>query len=303
LWLTAKIRRLELDRHLVNLAPGPLSALWQKFQPSGRVHVDATLEFDGQDWTPDVSIECLDAAFSYHKFPYRLAECTGRATLADDTLEANLTAYADSRPVRIACRLSDPAGTPYGWVEASCDNVPFDQKLYGAMTDQARSAVRSFRPQGTMNCYYRSWRDGPQSPPHRRLVATLNRVRVEHDKFPYPMSNVRGTLEMLDDHWTCRDAEGTNDTAVVACNGQWTCGPSGGSLALNLTGKNVPLEEELRDALSEPDMRKLWDELRLQGMVDLDVRISREHAGQRPTVAVDAVPHADKTSIEPTFFP
>jgi hypothetical protein len=301
--LEAAIRQLEFDRQLAEALPERLSDAWQKFLPAGRVNADLKLEWDGQAWKPEVTLDCLDASFSYYRFPYRLTQCTGSVVLKDDLLAADVTAYAGSQPVRVACRLADPLGDPYGWVEASGQNIPFDQKLYEAMTEKTRAVVRSFEPQGTANCFYRSWRDDPQSPHHRRLVASLNRVRVQYDKFPYPMTGVRGTLELVDDEWTFRDLEGTNDTAVVTCQGRWNCNPEAGDLDLYLNGENVPLEEELRDALQNPNMRKLWNDLRVQGMIDADVRIQRRPGQQKPSVAVLARPQSEKTSMEPTCFP
>ena len=301
--LDAKIRQLEIDRQLAGILPEQLRQSWQKFLPAGRVNADLVIAYDGRNWKPEVSLECLDASFSYHKFPYRLARCTGSVVLKDDVLAAELAAYAGSRPVRVACRLSDPFGVPCGWVEAAGDEIRFDEPLYEAMNEQTRAVVRSFDPQGTFNCFWRSWRDNPQSLPHRRLVASLNRIRLRYDKFPYPMSGVCGTLEMLDDRWTCRGMEGRNDTAVVTCEGSWGSGAETGTLDLRLAGRSVPLEEELRDALARPDIRRLWNDLRPQGAVDLDVQICRRPDQPRAGVTVTARPQSEKTSIEPVRFP
>ena len=130
LHLNANVRRLELDEHLAAALPQSAATAWQKFQPGGEVDADVMLVYDGQAWKPQVTLKCLDVSFSYVEFPYRVTQCSGTVVLKDGLLTANVAGRAGSQPVHMAARLSDPFGTPCGWVEATGDDLPFDQKLY-----------------------------------------------------------------------------------------------------------------------------------------------------------------------------
>ena len=59
---------------------------------------------------------------------------------------------------------------------------------------------------------------------------------------------------------------------MVTCTlGRLTTSPAEDRLELELHAQNVPLEEELRDALN-PSQQQLWDSLQPHGRVDVDVR-------------------------------
>jgi hypothetical protein len=107
---------------------------------------------------------------------------------------------------------------------------------------------------------------------------------------------------MLDDHWTFRDLEGNNDTGRIRCNGHLEPAPGGHELRLRLIGEEVPLEEELRDALP-PAMRQVWDDLRPQGAVDLDVEVHYLTGQEKLDVGLRAWPREDRVSIQPVCFP
>ena len=72
---------------------------------------------------------------------------------------------------------------------------------------------------------------------HQHLLLAANRCSIRYDKFPYPLSDIRGTLEMFDGNWTFRNLEGSNDKARVTCEGQLTPGLQGNELVLNFDGQ------------------------------------------------------------------
>src|SRR5262249_25069205 len=159
--------------------------------------------------------------------------------------------------------------------------------------------LHSLNPQGTFNFFARYWRDDAQRPDvHQHVMVALNRCALCYEKFPYPLANIRGNVEMVDGQWTFRGLEGTNDTGVVTCQGHLTPTPDGQQLVLYFTGKKVPLEEELRDALP-PNMQKLWQCLQPRGEIDLTTEVTYWPHLRKLGVKVNASPRPDTTSIEP----
>lgn len=302
--LRAEIRQLDLDPQLNEVLPDVLRAQWSKYSPAGQVHINATLDYDGRDWRAEASVECLKVSFSYYKYPYRLEHAKGSVELKDDVLRVNLLGYSGSQPVRVTAEGYSPLTRPYGWLEAKGENLPLDEKLFAAIPEPSRSVVRSLDPRGTLGVSLRVWRERPEEPLHRHLVVGLNRCFAQYQKFPYPMNNVRGTLEMLDGVWSFRDLEATNETGFITCEGRLVPTAEAGrsELFLKFRGTNVPLNEPLRDAL-RLDIQRLWAAMRPQGSVDLDVEVRYLTGEPSMDVLLRAEPRGTSTSIEPVHFP
>ncbi len=301
--LEATGKRLRLDDQLVSVIPESLRSHWFKYLPQGEIDADLKLWSDGKVWKPEIAIRCRDVSFTYHKFPYRLAQGGGHISLRDDVLKLQLTAYSGAQPVRIDGQIFHPGEHFTGSVVVEGDNIPFDEKLMQAMPDKAREVLRSLNPQGTLNFYTRHWRDDGQRPDvHQHVQVGLNRCSLCYEKFPYPLSNIRGTVEVLDDHWTFRNLEGLNDTGYVTCQGELGPTEHGPRLALTFVGQKVPLEEELRDSLP-PNMQRVWTGLRPHGLVDVTTDIVYWSVPRSMEVRVQANPRDETVSIEPVCFP
>ena len=309
--LSARVTDLELNRGMMDVLPGEYREKWLHFMPAGRINVDATLDYDGWRWTPaKLTVDCLDVAFRYHKFPYRMEQCTGLISLADDVLSVNLVAYGGSRPVEIRGRLFQPLTAPRGRFDVTGEGLELDEKLFSAMKEKPQLVVRSLDPRGTIDFNFAIFTEVPGQAPKKSLSVSLNRCSIRYAKFPYPLGNIQGRLEMRserpkEDYWTFHDLKGTNDTATVECEqGSLTSIHGDAVLDLRFKASDVPLEEELRDALGHPNMSRLWNDFKLQGKVTLsDLAVSYESGWERPSVSFKATPHERGTSIEPACFP
>ena len=306
--LDAAIADLELNDRLRSVLPAPLCEVWDQYAPAGRVHARLKLECDGKRWTPQlVAVDCIDLAFAHHKFPYRLKNATGWLRWENDRLALDLTAYGGSRPVRIWGEVDHPTSEPTFTINARGDDLAFDKPFFDALRTlpgKAHEVVVSLRPRGTFDFSWQMRRAAPQGPVHKHLQVGLSGGSIRYDKFPYPLGNVRGLIEMNDDEWTFRNLTATNDTGTVTCRGHLVPCPEGHELVLRFTGSKIPLREELRDALGPSNMRQLWNDLKLQGVVDLPEVVMRHRTGDPyPEIRVLAEPVGQTTSIEPVWLP
>ena len=93
---------------------------------------------------------------------------------------------------------------------------------------------------------------------------------------------------------------------MVTVTGSLTPTPQMDVLALHIDAKNVPLEEELRDALP-PAQRQIWNALRPRGNVDMVAEVGYNSQVRKPSIDLQIVPRDDATSmgtsIEPVSFP
>ncbi|MHC4406841.1 MAG: AsmA family protein, partial [Planctomycetota bacterium] len=313
MWLDAQVRQLELNRQLRDILPDPLRAEWDHYRLEGRIDADVKLAHDGNVWRPRVSIQCLNVSTAYHEFPYPLENATGLVELKNDTLTFSLTGYSGSRPIQVWGEASHPGPGAVFWLKAQGEDLPIDEKVFDALravSGKTHDFISSFHPHGPASFFWHVHRDEPGQPSNKHLTITLNGCSVKYDEFRYPVSNIRGTIRMNgrtgmgDDLWEFIGLEGTNDTARVTCRGELRPTPEGKWLALSFTGTDVPLEEELRDALPQANVRQLWDNLTLRGMIDVKDLEVRYLVGQgKPRVSFRAVPHSEKTSIKLVHFP
>ncbi len=299
--LRAEARRLTLDSKLLEILPDRWQQEWHKFLPSGEVDLDVKLGFDGTAWHPELVCKCLNASFSYHKFPYRLERTRGTLELKDGRLKTNLVAASESAQLRLVGETQVLPEPGPSWFEIRGEEVRFDEKLLSAMPGTASNIVRALNPYGKFNIFGRFWR-GDDAVEHKHLALNLSQCAVRFDKFPYPLDNIRGVIEMNDSEWTFRELHGSNGTARITCSGKLFPTPTGPELHLHFGGAQVLLEDELRDALS-PAARQLWTALKPQGTINLETQV-RFCAGD-PAIGlwVRAEPVGESVSIEPTYFP
>ncbi len=268
--LEARVQRLRVDREFARLLPSALAGVWDEYSPQGLVDVDLHLDFDGRQWQPRAQITCHDVSFVYHEFPYRLQRTQGQITLARDVVSIELGAFASEQPVTINGRFDHVSSAPTGWLEiASPRPIPLDEKLLNAVVDaDARRVLESLRPGGALTIAGRFERRHPDGPTHRLVKIDLHNCTMRYDRFAYPLGSIRGTIVWDDQGWTFQNLSGRNRSGYIECHGSWTPTDDGGSLlTLNFTGTEIPLEDDLRDAL-HPSAQRVWRELRPQGALD-----------------------------------
>ncbi len=249
-----------------------------------------------------MTVRCLNVSFTHYKFPYRLEHGTGTITLADDVLQANLTAASGNQLVHVDARWQHPLAVPVGGMEVKGDDLPLDAKLLAALPERSRAVARALDLRGTISFRYNLWRQSPEENVHQHLDVRANRCWVRYEKFPYEVADVHGTLTATDGDWKFRGLEGSNGHTRVTCDGEMTAAPTGHDLSLRFRASDVPLADPLRDAL-RPALQQVWNDLRPRGMIDLAAEIRYQDGPRLLNVTVRVEPHSEITSIEPTRFP
>lgn len=301
--LTGNIKRLRLDEDLFRCLPSSVQTVWNKFLPAGEVDLDLELVYEGGVWRPNAVVQCRNLDFTYEKFPYRLEHGQGTISLRDKKLSIDLTTEGGSRGVRVRAELQNPGPRALGWVEIVGSDLPVSARLLEALPEKARRPIEALHPSGKFQLLWRSWRDDPNvRKMHAHMLLSVSEGAIRFQRFPYPLANIRGTVEMLDDRWTFRDLEGTNDSGFVTCKGEMVRVPDGNELTLHFAGTDIQLEEELRDALSKRG-QKLWGALRPRGRIDLASDVKYRSSDRSLDLQVRIEPLGKTASIEPIAFP
>jgi hypothetical protein len=312
--LTLSADQLLLEPRLSAALPAQLLDVWSSFDPEGPVDVDLALSYDGRNWTPDLTIDSRGASFAYSGYRYRIHDCAGRVQLKDDVCTIDVTGAAAGRPVRFAGTIRHPGENYTGEIEVTLDGaVPIDEVLLSALDPAAQRVVRSLNPRGMITFHGRFGRQDPQTAQiESSFDIGLLDCAMRYDKFAYPIDHIRGRLHYENGDWTFRDLEGHNDSGYIVCNGSWRGGGAGqGSLLkLNFVGTDIPLEDELRDAMSG-EAQRVWAGLRPRGAVDhVNVELAYTTADKHLSLDVTAQKWKRKSdadgramSIDPTWFP
>ncbi len=302
--LRVEVERLLVGRHWEPFLPASLASQWSKLLPAGEVDLHAAFRRHQGTLGTDLSLRCRNVSLTYYRFPYRVDRMVGTVTYDDGKVSMHLAGLAGGHPVHVEgnADLSRP-GKP-GRIEVRGEGMRIDDALLAALPASQAEVVRRLRATGTFDFAFRHDRDpGLERGFANSLGLRLSRCTLAYAGFPYPLSNVSGSIRMEGKRWTIRDVTGVNDTGIVRCTGMLDQdGPQGGELTLHLTGTRVVLEPELRDALP-PGMRRIWDDVDPRGTAEFTARV-RHRVGERMTdVELEATPVGDSVSIEPAWFP
>jgi hypothetical protein len=302
--LLVDAERLVVGRQWEALLPPALAAQWSKLLPAGEIDVRAELRRRDGAIDPDVAVRCRNVSLTHYRFPYRVDRTVGTVTFKGRALNLHLTGQAGGHPVHVAGTIDTAVAGGRGFVEVSGDGMRIDDALLAAMPPRSADVLRALRGSGSFDFVFRHDR-GPGLPRgwSNSLGIRLANCSLSYAGFPYPLSNVAGTIRMEDGRWTIQDLVGSNDTGVVRCTGGLEpVGDDDGVLTLALAGRGVVLERELRDALPA-GMHRIWDDLDPRGSADFQATVRHRVKARRTQVELQATPQADSVSIAPSWFP
>jgi hypothetical protein len=302
--LLVEAERLVVGRHWEGLLPAALASQWSKLLPAGEIDVRAQLARRGGVLDRNVSIRCRNVSLTHYRFPYRLDRTVGTVLLEGDAVTIHLTGQAGGHAVQVQGAFRPGDGGTVGTLEVRGDGMRIDDTLLAAMPPRSADIVRALRGAGTFDFVFRHDR-APQLPGGyaNSLGIRLVQCSLSYAGFPYPLSNVSGTIRMDRGHWTIKDITGSNDTGVVRCSGMLLPqGEDDGELTLQLVGTGVVLEPELRDSLPE-GMRQIWDDVDPRGNAEFTATVRHHVKLRRTEVELEATPQGDTVSIEPAWFP
>ncbi len=302
------LENILLDKKLYHVLPNALKNQWDKFQPAGIVDAQVQATFDGQQWRPVAKLTGKKLAFESDKFRYRVKDGSGtmvytpREQDRPAVLDINLVGTGGGQPLQFVGQVFDPRPGALGWVEVTGKNVEIERRMIAALPEKARRVIESMHIQGKFDVRWRLDRtQRGQLKPHTSLRLELIDCRVHYEKFPYPLRGIQGLVLAEDQRWTFRDLS-TTGTKSVQCQGYLHPTAEGSTLSLQFTGSQLPLEDDLRQALS-PAVQQVWEVLHPRGNVDLYANVSYATGQGKPTIRVAISPRPESTTIQPKFFP
>ena len=306
--LGLRLENVALNKKTYHALPPVLQDQWDKFQPTGIVDAEAQATFDGQKWVPVVKLTGRDLTFESDKFRYRVKDGYGsmsftpRNEVNPATLDIDLVGYAGGQPLQFKGQVFDPRPESLGWIEVTGSNLEIEDRMIAAMPGKARRVIESIHPQGKFNLQWRLDRtELGQVKPHTTLRLELVDCRVDYEKFPYPLRGINGLVEAKDQHWTFSELV-SGGSRHVECYGYLQPGSRGNELLLSFKGHQLPLDDDLRQALP-PAVRQAWKALHPRGNINLHADVSHVTGLTKPIIRVAIQPIKESTTIQPKFFP
>jgi hypothetical protein len=294
--------------------------IYERFQPSGSADVTLQLRPAGREpWQRRLRIEPRGMNATYEKFIYTLEGITGSLELLaggpeGDVWSMDLTGHASGkRPVRVKGEVRGPRPCHTVVIDVWGDDIPLDDRLQFALDklsqgDGARTnfgdLARSFEPTGLANFRVRVHRDVPNDRYQNHFVIFFHHAGVRYREFPYRLEDVSGTLEIRpDSSWEFRDFRGRHGETTFQTSGR--CRRREDGIRMEVHGRNVHLDRDLKDALLQPELQAVWAKFDPSGRIDCDGVIDLPPAppGGKAKPLIDLTVQARGCTVRPVFFP
>ena len=282
--LTVNVRNLRFDDQLVEaLSPflnDATEQLLSKFDYEGTTDLHAVLSCRNGTWHPKTAeMHISEIGFAYHDFPYRLDRLAGNLFIDESaTLYFRFTTKQDAAlKAVIEGHYSNLFVDPAGKVEIIGEDIPIDPKLIRALPSAVQQVANSLNPTGKLKSRLLFELPPGDVPLNKQFGIDLDHVSLRYDYFPYPLREVTGSLTFDGNVWQFRDVSGTNGSAVVKGNGELR--PIGSiydaaqEFVLHISAEELPIDDQITQALLNPDQRQLLQSMNANGKVNLDAQI------------------------------
>jgi hypothetical protein len=302
------VKHLALCQELFERLPKEhFEKLHRMFNPRGPVTLTFRCACRGDRWErKHCVLHPENVSVCFDRFPYPVERLTGSldVDLLKDLYQVDLQAFSGSRPVMIKGTWHEFGTKADVKLDIFAKGIPIDEKLLTALKEapKLQDLARSFHAtgRGDGRALIRHTPGTPADKYCNEYHVQFQDAAVKWDQFPYPLENVSGVLDIYPSYWEFHDFQGTRHGGTVAVRGR-SDGPGGeGRLVIDLDGRSVSLDADLRAALrTMPGLAKAWDTFAPAGRMDFTARI--DHSLGKPQ-ELDVELGVRGCSIEPHFF-
>lgn len=297
------------DRQLFAEWPAAPARVLNELNPRGLV--DLHFAFSGDDAIRQrrCLVEIRQGEFELARFPYPVSHCVGTVRLEEEHCQVNVQALEAGQLVDIRGEAWGLLSRPTFDFRFTCDGfLPFNDKLLQALQRYPKTMrqLELLNPRGYFGVSGNFRRLEPGTPNQLEYAIELKQCVIRHQQFPWPVRDIEGLARVNGSEIQFERLRGRNGASNITGSGSFR--PADG-LHLKLVALNVPLNQELRQAL-QPNTQRVWDALRPTGEV-AEVRVDLRHVtgAARPDIAVDFDLHRPgsttppNTAIAPVAFP
>ena len=319
-------QNLNITERIVSMLPARLQAQWKKYRPLGTIDGAFRAIRNHDQWWVEAHSNCRDLTLVCEKFSYPLVNVQGTVRFRqNERLDIDLRGSHDhtseERPVHIVANILRPGPDFYGTVQVESNEwMRLDRRMVSALKPKVRQIISDMEAHCEVRASATFRRAaGERTPAQRHIVLDIRNGSLRHERFPYPLSQVRGRIQVRDEGWSFEQFIGSNDSGVVRCNGRWVATPppamgsrepAPGELTLHFDARDIPCDAELEQALPDGP-RRIWTSLRPTGALDhAEVELFYRSGMEKPELDVRVTqlqrkndPERRSLEVQPTWFP
>ncbi len=330
------LKDLVLDEDLFARLPATACTIRRMFSPTGAVDIAVKFARTPGGWKREIDVRPNRLGINYEKFRYPITDLAGSLKLVTgsdgtDEFRVQLTGFASGRRVELTGRVGTDGPDPLIDLRISGNDVPIDDKIFNALPPRYSSALGKLRStaRGDFVVEIRQPQDVNRCENTFRI--RIYDGQVNYAQFPYPLTKVKGNVvvrvvgvepsrplkpglplavEPDADLLELRDFEAMHQTGKLWVHGESRAVPGtrDRKLTLHVSGKNCPVDGDLKAALVAMKLNAAWDDYSPRGMLTFgaDVEITdRTTAPALPPLpsAEGTVPVAAALPGEPGFYP
>jgi hypothetical protein len=293
---------LPISQQLFTQLPAEVRRIENDYHPEGTATVGVDFSRRAGRWREHCAVRLEDVSATCVQFPYRLDHLAGLiehdcdAARALDVFKVDLVGTGGGRPVSIQGKIDDGID-----LKIWADNVPIDERLRRALKPAFQKLVQEFSPHGLVDVRARVLRNHGERDVGIWCLADVHDATLCYEVFPYPLENVRGTIDIRPDHWEFRDFRGDHKGGEFLAHGGAVQGPAGEGVAVVISGTSVLMDDQLAAALRHNMLKRAWAILHPAGRIDFQAKVDQPVSRMDPDIAVTVVPRGSTTV--PAFFP
>lgn len=260
---------------LVGLAP-ETEAVYQTYHPRGQFDAAMRVRREAPDAPLQVTgvASCRDVEMTYQAFPYRLDHLRGTVRFGPERFETeDLVGRHGQAVVRLEGWTKNPGPLAETEVRISAQNLALDEDLRAALAPAHRRMYDLYSPGGTADAEIAVYRP-PQkgAPPEVAVHMTLRDGRFKPQGFPYLVTEATGEVNIWPDRAELLEVRGRHGQARIVLSGEvrWPAADQEfPEVNLKVAGQDVPLDDDLLEALPERD-RQVLRTFHLTGLADIE---------------------------------
>ncbi|MCX5655668.1 MAG: hypothetical protein NTY65_13600 [Planctomycetota bacterium] len=259
---------------LVGVAP-QMEALYTTYRPRGQVDVALRARRPDPDAPLDVSgtAACRDVEMTYAEFPYPLDRMHGTVQFGPEGFETrDLEGRHGQAVVRLEGWVKNPGPTMEAQMQIHASRLALDEDLRAALRPEQRNIYDQYAPSGTADADVAVYQPPrANTPPEVAVHLAFLNCQFKAVQFPYLLTETTGEVNIWSDRTEILDVRGRHGPATVTISGEVLTPQDGApeQVKLKVSGRDVSLDDDLRQALPERD-RATLEAFHLSGVADIE---------------------------------
>jgi hypothetical protein len=279
--LSIDVNNIPLNATLENILPEKQKRFYEQIHPSGlaKGQIKARTDETEQKVKIDADLTFRDTSLHLNQLSQPVTDISAQAYFAEDLININnLSGKYDSSQVSMKgqFRSEDENDVSYD-ISVSLEQMQMSDDLLGFLPDSTKSMIRRLEPGGLFDINADITGTSAEIPDYEIMVNCLGNT-ITLPRFPYPLKDVRGSLLIdgngveIEDITALTGAVSQNDAnlGTISLTGKMILKNSDfNNASLNLTAKNVPFDENLKDFIPL-NMQKGFEKLSPRGRFDMN---------------------------------